>query len=59
MSDDLTYEELLDIAVEFAEAQMDKGTDWYTATETANEEFGVSLRDIQARVVNPLTVKTP
>ena len=44
------YAKKLDQAVEYATGLIAKGVGFYSATEQANEEFGVSLPDIQERV---------
>ena len=44
------YAKKLDQAVEYATGLIAKGVGYYSATEQANEEFGVSLPDIQERV---------
>lgn len=44
------YAKKLDQAVEYATGLIAKGVGYYSATEQANEEYGVSLPDIQERV---------
>lgn len=44
------YAKKLDQAVEYAAGLIAKGVGYYSATEQANEEFGVSLPDIQERI---------
>ena len=44
------YAKKLDQAVEYAAGLIAKGVGFYSATEQADEEFGVSLTDIQERV---------
>lgn len=44
------YAKKLDQAVEYAAGLIAKGVGFYSATEQANEEFGVSLPAIQERV---------
>jgi len=48
-----TYQENLQTAIEYAKNLISKGASWHVATESANEEFGVSLCDIQENVANP------
>jgi hypothetical protein len=46
----MTYQEKLIQAIEFAKKRIAQGVDYYNATEEANEEFGVSLCDIQEAI---------
>jgi hypothetical protein len=47
------YALALRLAVEFSIGMVARGASWYTATEVAQEEFNVSLSDIQAQVPMP------
>ena len=51
------YAKNLDQAVEYAAGLIAKGVGYYSATEQANEEFGVSLPDIQGSIMRTTEVK--
>ncbi len=46
----MSYQENLLNAINFAKDLIAKGVDFYSATEEANEEYGVSICDIQAAI---------
>lgn len=55
----MTYQEKLIQAIEFAKKRIAQGVDYYNATEEANEEFGVSLCDIQEAIAFSQLKKKP